>query len=373
MSLTIGFDGKFLAGDAGSGALSGNGVHARALITHLSEIDKRNRYRIYLPGRPDASSYPPHCKLVELPRYARSSTLRNLFAFGWELSRRPVDVLLSFYHVPVAVRARRVLLLADVFWLAHADWLPKRMALPRTLSIRRSVAAADRIITTTAFSKSEIVRLLDVDDTKIVIVPHGIRNSLSEKPAEERLVKVRSKFDTGDQYVLSINDIHPRKNLVGLVEAFTKMKARTGAPHKLVLAGRTLWPYPEFFAAVENSTARDDIVITGYVDAEDVAPLYHGAALFVYPSFYEGWGLQVHEAMSAGVPVAIANNTTMPEISGDAAKQFDPYDVNEMSDVIERVLEDEALRISMVQKGFQQIRHYSWERAARETLSACLE
>ncbi|MFT4583123.1 MAG: glycosyltransferase involved in cell wall biosynthesis [Gammaproteobacteria bacterium] len=373
MSITIGFDGKFLPGDAGSGALSGNGVHSRELIQHLLEIDHANNYRVYLPGLQDSESYPSNCTTVQLPRYARSSTLRNTFAYAWELHRRPVDVLLSFYHVPMGVKCRTVLLLADVFWLAHADWLPKRMAIPRTISVKRSVAAADRIITTTQFSRSEIVRLLGVPESKISVVPHGIRTNFQKKSTPEIIEAVKQKLGTGDNYVLSVNDIHPRKNLVGLIEAFGLVKARTGIPHKLVLAGRTLWDYPEFFAAVAQSAWSDDIIVTGYIASEDVAPLYHGAQLFMYPSFYEGWGLQVHEAMSAGIPIAIANNTTMPEISGGAAAEFDPHNVEEMADCMERILSDGELRSEMTRKGHEQVKNFSWESAARKTLAACLE
>ena len=143
-------------------------------------------------------------------------------------------------------------------------------------------------------------------------------------------------------YILSLNDIHPRKNVEGLVDAFGLLKARTGMPHQLVIAGRTLWPYPQLYEKIATSAFASDIRVLGYVPAGDVLALYQGADLFVYPSFYEGWGLQVHEAMMAGVPVTVANNTTMAEIAGDAADNFDPYDVADMSLSMERMLTDTA-------------------------------
>ena len=372
MRLTIGFDGKFLPRNAGSGSMSGNGVHARELLSHLLSMDRENRYRVYLPMRSADDRLPEGCDPVRLPGYARSSMLRNVFAYRAELSRRPVDVLLCFYHVPLGTRCRTVLLLPDVFWVAHPEWLPWWMAFPRAVSVRRSVAAADRIVTTTRFSRDEIVRLFGVPESRIAIVPHGVRADFRERMPQQRIEAVKEKIGTGAEYVLSVNDIHPRKNLVGLVEAFSSLKSRTGLPHRLVVAGRTLWRYPEFFDAVERSRWRSDIVLAGYVDAQDVIPLYQGASLFVYPSYYEGWGLQVHEAMSAGVPLAIANNTTMPEISGGAAGEFDPYDVEEMAQCMIRILGDADLRASMVRRGLEEVMKYSWEAAARRTLDVCL-
>ena len=111
----------------------------------------------------------------------------------------------------------------------------------------------------------------------------------------------------------------------------------------------------------------------GYVPSEDVLALYQGAALFVYPSFYEGWGLQVHEAMIAGVPTAVANNTTMPEIAGDAADTFDPYDVDDMSRSMERVLTDTSLRDRLVERGHRRVKLYSWRDAAQATLAVCAD
>src|SRR5688500_19577481 len=129
------------------------------------------------------------------------------------------------------------------------------------------------------------------------------------------IVRVRRNDGIKLNFILSINEIHPLKNRVGLVRAYDLARAAAGFPHQLVFVWRTLCKYPEFFDTVNASPYRRDIVLPGYVPGEDIPALYQGATLFVYPSFYEGWGLQVHEAMAAGTPVAIANNTSMLEIA----------------------------------------------------------
>jgi glycosyltransferase involved in cell wall biosynthesis len=339
----------------------------------MLECAPTEEFRVYALDEELGIDQRANCQTIVLPRYARSSILRNLLAYPVELTRRPVDVLLAYSQLPAYAPCRTVLLLADIFWLANPGWLPPHIALPRTLATRSSVRRADRIVTTTEFSKCEIMRILQVPAEKIVVVPHGVRSEFAERLASTEISEVVMRHGIRGPYILSLNDIHPRKNLEGLVEAFGRLKARTGLPHQLVIGGRTLWPYPEFHRRVESSPFAEEIKVLGYVPSEDVLALYQGAALFVYPSFYEGWGLQVHEAMIAGVPTAVANNTTMPEIAGDAADTFDPYDVDDMSRSMERILTDTSLRDRLVERGHRRVKLYSWRDAAQATLAVCAD
>ena len=371
MALTIGYDGKFLWEGMSFGSRSGHGVHARQLLKEMLECRPDIQFKVYALGEELGIDPRPNCHLVKLPRYARSSVLRNLIAYPIELARHPIDVLLSYSTLPAYAPCKTVLLLADVFWLANPGWFPPHLALPRTLATRRSVQRADRIVTTTDFSRREIMRLLHVPADKIVVVPHGVRTEFTERLPAARISDVCARHGVRRPYILSLNDIHPRKNMEGLVEAFGRLKSRSGLPHQLVIAGRTLWPYPEFYRRAASSPFADDIKVLGYVPSADVLALYQGAALFVYPSFYEGWGLQVHEAMIAGVPTTVANNTTMPEIAGDAADTFDPHDTDDMSRSMERILTDTALRDRLVARGLERVKFYSWRDAAEATLAVC--
>ncbi|MGH6850674.1 MAG: glycosyltransferase family 4 protein [Methylocella sp.] len=371
MALTVGYDGKFLWQGKRFGSRSGHGIHARQLLKEMLECWPQGRFKVYTLDGELGIDHRPNCQVVTLPRYARSSFLRNLIAYPIELERHPVDVLLSFSTLPAYAPCKTVLLLADVFWLANPGWLPPHIALPRTLATRSSVKRADRIVTTTEFSRREIMRILQVPSEKIVVVPHGVRTEFTERLSAARISDVCTRYGIGQPYILSLNDIHPRKNLEGLVEAFGRLKSRSGLPHQLVIAGRSLWPYPEFYRRVESSQFADDIRVLGYVPSEDVLALYQGAGLFVYPSFYEGWGLQVHEAMIAGVPVTVANNTTLPEIAGDAADTFDPHDIGDMSQSMERILTDTALRDTLIVRALERVKRYSWREAAEATVAAC--
>jgi glycosyltransferase involved in cell wall biosynthesis len=371
MAMTIGYDGKFLWSGKSFGSRSGLGNHARNLLKEMLDCWPQGRFKIYALDDELGVDLRHNCEVVRLPGFARNSYLRNAIAYPIELQRHPIDVLVAFSTLPAYTPCKTVLLLADVFWLANPGWLPWHIALPRTLATRRSVQRAGRIVTTTEFSRREIMRLLHVPPEKIVVVPDGVRSEFAERLSADAISDVRACYGVGGPYILSLNDIHPRKNLEGLVEAFGRLKSRSRLPHQLVVAGRTLWPYPGFYRSVETSAFAGDIKVLGYVPSKDVLALYQGADLFVYPSFYEGWGLQVHEAMIAGVPVTVANNTTMPEIAGDAAETFDPYDVDDMSRSMERILTDRALRETLVARGSERVKLYSWRAAAEGTLAVC--
>lgn len=371
MARTIGIDGKFLWDGKNIGSRSGHGVHARRLLPEMLDSRPEDIFRAYTLD-PDVGCAPrPNLELVTLSGFAKSSTLRNLFSYPVELMRRPVDALLAFSTLPAYAPCKTVLLLADVFWLANPGWLPPQIALPRTLATRSSAKRADLILTTTEFSRREITRLLRVPPDKIAVAPHGVRAEFARRLPRQALAAVRDRYGLSAPYILSLNDIHPRKNLEGLLKAFALLKSRVGLPHQLVVGGRSLWPYPEFHRAVRACAFADDVKVLGYVPSEDVLALYQGAELFVYPSFYEGWGLQVHEAMIAGTPVAVANNTTMPEIAGDAAESFDPYDPKAMSRSMEHVLTDPAYKETLIARGLERVKLYSWRRAAEATLAAC--
>ncbi|MCZ6871767.1 MAG: glycosyltransferase, partial [Gammaproteobacteria bacterium] len=231
MALTIGYDGKFLWQGMSFGSRSGHGVHARELLKEMLECRPQEQFRVYALHEELGIERWLDCQVNTLPRYARNSLLRNMIAYPVELVRRPIDVLLSYSTLPAYAPCKTVVLLADVFWLANPGWLPPQMAMPRTLATRSSVKRADRIVTTTEFSRREIMRLLHVPSEKIIVVPHGVRTEFTERLSAARILDVRTRHRIGQEYILSLNDIHPRKNLEGLVEAFGSLKSRTGLPH----------------------------------------------------------------------------------------------------------------------------------------------
>ena len=152
------------------------------------------------------------------------------------------------------------------------------------------------------------------------------------------------------------------------IRAFEQLKARADVPHQLVLAGGDFLGAEEVHRCAQNSPASSDIVFTGFAASEDLPDLCAGADLFVYPSLYEGFGIPVLEAMACGTPVACSNVASLPEVVGDAALLFDPYDETAIAETMRKIVADQAAKDWYRQLGLKRAREFSWERAARETL-----
>ncbi len=369
--LRIGLDGKYLTPNSTYGSKSGNSVHAKQLLQQLTDLDKDSRYTIYClgakPPLPDADNV--HCET--LSALSASAYIRYGIELPLRLLFNPVDVLISFYVLPPAARCKHLLCLPDISWIVHPDWFPLKLSMAMGLATRVSVRRAGLIAAASHHTKAEIVRHLGVPEDKIVVVPHGIQERFLERMPAASVEAVKAKYGIAGSYILSINDIHPRKNIEGLVAAFIHLNETHDVPHQLVLVGQSLWQHESVLQQALAGKYGKRIIRTGYVPDEDLRPLYQGASVFVYPSFYEGWGLQVHEAMASGVPVAISKRSSLPEVAGDAALQFDPSDSREMGEVIFRILSDSALQADLVRKGHEQIKKFSWQQSARQMLDLC--
>ncbi|HIC88006.1 MAG TPA: glycosyltransferase family 1 protein, partial [Anaerolineae bacterium] len=153
-----------------------------------------------------------------------------------------------------------------------------------------------------------------------------------------------------------------------LVEAFGYIAGHRGRDLQLVLAGGKGWLYEPLLRRVQELGLADRVIFTGYVPDEDVAPLLSGAVCFAFPSLYEGFGFPVLEAMACGTPVVCANSASLPEVAGDAAWLVDPLDVEAIAEGLDRVLNDDALRAELIERGFANVRRFSWQRCARETM-----
>ena len=180
---------------------------------------------------------------------------------------------------------------------------------------------------------------------------------------------VLAKFGLRRPFALFVSTLQPRKNAERLIHAYGRLHAREDPGWDLVLAGRVGWLAEPILAAARSSPAAEAIHVLGYVNEEDVAVLRRQAKFFCYPSLHEGFGLPVLEAQSQGVPVLTSNRSSLPEVAGDAALLVDPEDVDEIAQAMLRLSRDEELRTELVAKGHENVKRFSWEKAARETLA----
>jgi glycosyltransferase involved in cell wall biosynthesis len=188
---------------------------------------------------------------------------------------------------------------------------------------------------------------------------------------ECRMSNVIKKYHLPKNFILYFGTIEPRKNISGLIRAFELLKEKNKDFKKvyLVIAGGKGWLFKNIFAMAARSKFAKHIIFTGFVSPEDKVYLYNLADLFVYPSFFEGFGFPPLEAMACGVPTITSNTSSLPEIAQDAALMVNPYDTDELAWAMEQVLSDVALRKELARRSLAQAKLFSWDKCARETLN----
>ncbi len=224
---------------------------------------------------------------------------------------------------------------------------------------------ADAIIAVSEHTRRDLIAAYGVPPEKVTVVYEAAAPHFTPSSAEE-LARVRTRYRLPGRFLLTVGTIEPRKNLSRLLTAF-EMVARQGLVDVWVIVGRLGWLYDDFFARLEASSWREKVLLPGFVPDEDLPAVNAAATAVALPSLYEGFGLPVLEAMACGSPVVCSETSSLPELGGDAARYFDPTDVQAMAATLTEVLSDEALRDEMRHRGLEQAACFSWHRAARET------
>jgi glycosyltransferase involved in cell wall biosynthesis len=222
---------------------------------------------------------------------------------------------------------------------------------------------ATRIATVSEFSRNDIIGKYEIPEKKIDVVYSAAKKIFAPVDENEKQV-IRNNYTDGKEFFLYVGAIHPRKNLINLLKAFSLFKKRQKSNFKLVLAGRLAWKYDSFMTSLKTYKYRADVILPGYVDEKELALITGSAYAVVYPSLFEGFGVPVLEAMEAAVPVITSLNSSMQEIGGDAALYADARQPEDISEKMMRLYKDENLRKDLIERGRQREKEYSWERTA---------
>jgi glycosyltransferase involved in cell wall biosynthesis len=225
----------------------------------------------------------------------------------------------------------------------------------------RNIIKSNEIICFSEFIKKEILDRLDFKEEQVHVIYHGIDHDLFRVYDNLSLDIVLP-----DKFLFCVGSIEPRKNLLGLLKAYSNLSARYKKEYKLVLAGFKGWNNKEIMDLINKN--KKYIYYLGYISDIELAKVYNLASLFIYPSFYEGFGLPPLEAMACGTPVITSNVSSLPEVGGDAVIYCNPYDVEDIKNKIEMVLNDENGQKQMIEKGLQRAKQFTWEKAAKEHL-----
>ncbi len=281
------------------------------------------------------------------------------------LKKYKVDLFLSpDGYLSQRTKVPQLGVIHDINFVHRPDDLPWLKARYYNYYFPRFARIAKRLATVSFYSKEDIARSFKVDYDKIDVVYDGI-NQVFKPIAEEEKIKVRQKYTKGSEYFLFVGALHPRKNVCGLLKAFDAYKSVNGYKTKLVVVGGQMHKTGPIFETYENMRYKDDVIFTGRVSTEALQGIFGAAFALTFVPFFEGFGIPIVEAMSAGVPVICSNTTSIPEVGGNAVLYADPVKIDQITEAMIKISEDEEMRKSLVEKGFIQKDKFSWDETAR--------
>jgi glycosyltransferase involved in cell wall biosynthesis len=376
--MKIGIDARFLTHPQPGGFKT----YTENLISALAQIDTETEYILYVDRLPAPKDRIPTQKNFQMRIV---SGITPLLGLPWreqvELPRQAGKDRVDVFHspcltAPLNLSCPLVITVHDMIWASREfftgnnSWSIRRRLIDwyDYLVPKNAIQKATAIITVSQASKKGIVAGLGMQPDKVFVTYEAASPAFRRIGNPEQLESIRQKYDLPSSYILALGSADPRKNIKSLIHAYGLLPERLREKHKLAI----VWTHPflaeDVSRLIKEFGLMQNVGFLLQVSNEDLVLLYNAATLFIFPSRYEGFGLPLLEAMSCGVPVVAANNSSIPEIAGDAAVLFDDHDSQAITDAMMRTLGDEDLRADLVQKGLVRAGEFSWERCALETL-----
>jgi glycosyltransferase involved in cell wall biosynthesis len=347
--------------------LTGNEVYVRSLLAALVTQSPETEFIAYVSSGDALGALPAG---IRLRRVSGNPFVR----LGFDLSRKVLwdrpDLLHVQYTAPLGCSVPVVVSVHDVSFLKHPEYFPRERAWQLQLTVSQTVRRAAKVLTVSEFSRAAILRAYgDLRDDQVVAIPNGPGAGFRPVAHQGATAAVRERFHIARPFLLTVGDLQPRKNPIGLIRAFAEfVRAFPQFAHDLVFAGKSTWFADRVREAARESGVGGRIRFLGFVTDEDLLQLYNACDLFVFPSFYEGFGLPALEAMACGRAVACSNMSALPEVVDGAAILFDPRSPHETVRAIADLLLSPELKTRMERLGLQRAAHFSWQRTAQKTL-----
>lgn len=355
---------------------TGVGQYTKRLFEEVAKIDKTNTYTFFAflfagkkkPEEPIKLENVRYKYVRTIPNRVYYKLLRRGFKpkISYFLDKE-VDLFIfpNFVNFPVSAKQKYWIFVYDVSFITYPQYSEKTNKDFLIKNLPESISDADKVITISESSKSDIEKNYPASKGKIEIVHPGINLDEYKPAAKDKIKQVKGKFKITGDYILYTGTLEPRKNIIGILDAYDGLSEELQNKYTLVLAGGKGWQDEQIRSRLDDMKDKN-IITTGYVDDSDLPPLYSGAAIFLYPSFYEGFGMPPLEAMACGVPVVTANNSSLPEVVGDAAILVDANDTGSITGSIQKVLNDPVLRKRMIKTGLKQSKEFTWAKSAKK-------
>jgi glycosyltransferase involved in cell wall biosynthesis len=363
--MKIGINGRFLVATQ-------TGVQRAAynLVKTLFEIDRVNEYYLFTGAsqktNPDWDF--PNVHVIG----SNLKTGDNLRNHLWEqfvlprlATKYEVDILHSPANLaPLFYRGKSIVHIHDLCFVVNPQWYSYAFRTVYNFIIPRLVKRSTKIITNSNNSRNDLFLFCEADSQKVSLVYWAVDDSFAKPPEKPQ----PGDSDIPDDYILYVGSLEPRKNIKTLVAAYELMRnTHPDIKTKLILIGGESPLFAEVRLKIKKYS--EDVIFKGFVDDSTLRKYYHNAVVAAYPSLYEGFGLPPLEAMASHVPVVTSNISSIPEVVGDAAIMVNPHDEEELARVLALVIKDRELRESMIRKGIEQVKNYSWYKVARRIIS----
>jgi len=352
---------------------TGIGTYTHQLINSLNKVDFINEYLLFTAENYNSQIDFKDNFFLSPIKESNSSNFWDEVNIPNMLNGKDIDI----YHVPqngvglpIEKKCPFIITLHDTIPIHMPETVGDRYLEIFTTKMKSIVDNSDGIITVSEFSKEDISKDFNYPKEKIFVTYLASENIY--KPIDKSIASsiLKKQYSLSNNYILYVGGFSPRKNILGLIKAYSKLPKSIRESHNLVIAGNKGKSYELYKKCAEEYSVDNYVIFPGFISMEYMPYLYNAASLFVYPSFYEGFGLPPIEAMACGIPVITSNATSIPEIVEDAAVLFNPNDIDELSNKLYEVLMDENIKQELIHKGFIKNNSLSWEKTALDTLKA---
>ena len=356
------------------GVVGGTETYARGLLEGFKRVRPNHEFVIFLNR--ESSGWVPNdgagFRAVVCPVNAVSRSRRFVYEHVFlrrEVRKYGIDLLHSLgYTSPVFLACPTVVTVPDLNFRAFGNLMPLPHRLMLSLAVKQAVTYSDKVITISDYSRQEILRAYNVAAEKVVVTHLAVDFQVLEPGPNPAPEMVPGLEWMREPYFVAFSSTYPNKNLPRLLEAFSEAKRLRRITQRLVLIGH---PYPseDWSPCTRDLVERRDVIWAGYLERRQVFSVLKRADFLVFPSFYEGFGLPVLEAMEVGLPIVCSNAASLPEVAGNAAVFFDPFSVADIAEKIVTVANDAKLRNELRTKGVENLKRFSWEKTAAETVT----
>lgn len=378
--MNIGIDARTLL----ENYYSGVNFYTFNLLKNLFGLDRENQYQLFSNsfGAKDGLKIFQNYPNVENRHFNWPNKFLNFsFAFldfpkiNRLLGKIDLFFLPNINFLAIDKKTPLVTTIYDLSFERYPEFYSRKSNLwHKIINPRVLLGQSRKIITISECSKKDLIELYKIPAEKIeIIYPAAGEGFKMLDKEEKKLAEVKEKYNLPENFILYLGNLEPRKNIEGLIHAFEEFckNYQNKLDHDLflVIAGQAAWKYQTVLKLAEKSSKREKIKLLGYVKEADKPALYNLAKIFVYPSFYEGFGMPPLEAMACGAPVVTSANSSLPEVVGDGGLLVNPYKLNELSQAFYQLLTDEKLVKTLRERGFEQAKKFSWQKSAEKLLA----